>query len=69
MDIAQLGRILEELEPGMALLVPLDWTTTAVEGSDEAERDLRTLELAQQNGCTWERDPTTKCLTFSKQPA
>jgi hypothetical protein len=67
MDIGQLGRILEELEPGMALRVPLDWATSAVEGTDEAERDLRTLELAQQNGCTWERDPATKSLTFSKQ--
>lgn len=69
MDFAQLQRILGELEPGMALLVPLDWTTSNVEGSDDAERDLKTLELAQQHDCAWERDPDAKNLTFSKQPA
>ena len=68
MELRQLRRILDELEPGLSLSVPRDWTSLNIEGADEAERDLNTLELVLEHSCTWERNPDGN-LTFTKSPA
>jgi hypothetical protein len=67
MEIGQLRRILDELEPGMSLTVPKDWVQLNVEGADETERDLKTIEMVLEHGCAWERDPQAKHLTFAKE--
>jgi len=67
-ELAQLRRILDELEPGMSLTVPGDWIGLNIEGSDETERDLKTIQLVLDHGCTWERDPSALVLTSSRQP-
>jgi hypothetical protein len=67
-ELTQLRRILDELEPGMALTVPKDWIGLNIQGADETERDLTTIQLVLDHGCTWERDPSVQVLTFSKQP-
>ena len=68
MELDELRRILDQMEPGMALTVPKDWVGLHVHGADETQRDLNTIELVLEHGCTWERDPEAKDLTFSKQP-
>ena len=67
MDLDQLRRVLDELEPGMSVVVPRDWVGFNVYGSDETDRDVRTIELVLEHGCTWERDPETQHLSFTKQ--
>jgi hypothetical protein len=69
MELRQLRRILDELEPGMSLTVPRDWTSLNVDGADEAERDLKTIELVLEHSCTWERDPEADILTCTKRSA
>jgi hypothetical protein len=67
-DHGQLRRILEDMEPGMAFVVPIDWVSLNIEGDDETQRDLNTIEVVTSHGCSWERDPDTRKLTFLKQP-
>jgi hypothetical protein len=69
MDLDQLHRMLDELEPGMSMTIPKDWVSANVSGGDETERDLATIELVLACNCTWERDPEARHLTFEKQPA
>ncbi len=68
MELSQLCVILDQLEPGMSLSVPKDWITLNVQGTDENERDLKTIETVLDHGCTWERNPDVHELKFSKQP-
>ena len=68
MALSELRVILDQLEPGMSVSVPKDWVGVNVDGSDETQRDLKTIELVLEHGCTWERDPEAKDLTFRKQP-
>ena len=68
MDFEQLCRILDELEPGMSIAIPKDWFTLHIDGEDETERDVKTIETAGEKNCTWEHNPETQMLTFSKQP-
>lgn len=68
MEFTELSSILDQLEPGMALTVPKDWVRLNVQGADDTERDLKTIELVLEHGCTWERDPEAKDLKFAKQP-
>jgi hypothetical protein len=68
MELSELQAMLDQLEPGMSLSVPKDWVHLNVPGADETERDLKTIELVLAHGCTWERDPEAKDLTFAKQP-
>lgn len=67
MDLDALCRILDDFEPGMSIAIPKDWFSLHVEGSDEIERDVRTIELVLEHNCTWERNPETGDLTFTKQ--
>jgi len=67
MELGDLQRILTEMEPGMSLVVPMDWVSLNIEGKSETERDLTTIELATSHDCTWERDPAANMLTFAKQ--
>lgn len=67
MELSELRVILDQLEPGMSLTVPKDWIGLNVGGADETQRDLNTIELVLEHGCTWERDPVGKDLTFAKQ--
>jgi hypothetical protein len=69
MDLTQLSQVLDELEPGMSIAIPKDWFSVHVNGADETERDVRTIDLAVQRDCTWERNPETQLLTFVKQPS
>jgi hypothetical protein len=69
MDVDQLRRILDELEPGMSVTLPKDWITSAVTADNEAERDVKTIEFVLEYNCTWERQPDGKKLTFEKQAA
>ena len=68
MELSEMRAILAQLEPGMSLSVPKDWVSLNVEGADETERDLKTIELVLEHGCTWERDPEGRDLTFAKKP-
>lgn len=68
MELSELRGILDRLEPGMSISVPKDWIGLNVEGADETQRDLNTIELVLEHGCTWERDPEAKELIFRKQP-
>ena len=68
MELSEMCAILAQLEPGMSLSVPKDWVSLNVEGADETERDLKTIELVLEHGCTWERDLEGRDLTFAKQP-
>jgi hypothetical protein len=68
MELSELQLILDQLEPGMSISVPKDWISLHVEGVDETERDLNTIEFVLERGCTWERDPDAKDFTFRKQP-
>lgn len=68
MELAQLCNILDELEPGMSITIPKDWFSLNVDGTDETDRDVKTIELVLGYNCTWARDPAAKDLTFTKQP-
>lgn len=68
MDLDQLRRMLDELEPGMSVTIPKDWISANVPGADETERDMKTIEFVLAQNCTWERDPKGIHLTFEKQP-
>lgn len=68
MELSELQTILDQLEPGMSLSIPKDWVSLNVQGADETERDLKTIELVLEHGCTWERDPDAKDVKFAKQP-
>ena len=68
MELSELQAVLNLLEPGMSLSVPKDWVGLNMQGADETERDLKTIELVLELGCTWERDPEAKDLKFAKQP-
>lgn len=67
MDLDQLNRMLDELEPGMSMTIPKDWISANVPGGDETERDVATIEFVLARNCTWERDPEGRHLTFEKQ--
>lgn len=67
MNLDQLRRILDEMEPGMSVTIPRDWFSLNIDGTDQTDRDVRTIDLVLQYGCTWERNPDTQNLTFSKQ--
>jgi hypothetical protein len=68
MDLNQFCRILDELEPGMSIVVPRDWVGFNIEGADQTDRDMKTIELVLDHGCTWEQNPEAQILTFAKQP-
>jgi hypothetical protein len=68
MELSDLHLILDKLEPGMSISVPKDWISLHVEGGDETQRDLNTIEFVLERGCTWERDAEAKDLIFRKQP-
>lgn len=68
MNLIQLRRILGELEPGMTMCLPKDWISLNIDGDDETQRDLKTIELATEHGCTWQHDPEAKELSFKKEP-
>lgn len=69
MELDQLRRMLDELEPGMSMTIPKDWISANVAGEDETERDVNMIEFVLGYNCTWERDPEGKRLTFEKQPS
>lgn len=69
MELSELRSILDQLEPGMTLSVPKDWVRLNVQGADETDRDLKTIELVLEHDCTWERDPEAKDFKFAKQPS
>lgn len=50
----------------MSLTVPKDWIGLNVEGEDQNERDLKTIEMVLEHACTWQRDPEAGALTFTK---
>lgn len=68
MDLNQLLRMLDEMEPGMSMTIPKDWISANVAGRDETERDVNMIEFVLGRNCTWECDPEGKRLTFEKQP-
>lgn len=67
MELEQLRAMLNQLEPGMALSVPKSWIKVNVEADDDAQRDLKTIDLVTEHNCTWERDAAGEQFTFSKQ--
>lgn len=68
MDLNQLLRMLDEMEPGMSMSIPKDWISANVAGGDETERYVNTIEFVLGHNCTWEHDPEGKRLTFEKHP-
>jgi hypothetical protein len=40
MDLNQFCRILDELEPGMSIVVPRDWVGFNIEGADQSRGSL-----------------------------
>lgn len=68
MNLDQMCSILDTLEPGMSITIPKDWFSSNIDAADETDRNMKTIDLVLQRGCTWEQDPETQSLTFAKQP-